>query len=326
MSITTCTKSDAVVRPTNVAIRRVFKRGIPDSAIATVYAFAREARFATDRDVLRFGGKLRRGELVTFQRWGTVAERVGLCDRTIKRHVQAMRGSGSIEVRQVSRTMRLMVFVPADVPAGVPAHKSHQKIRESTPDHQGLADPVERREVPDLGEQRVHPPKQDAPPTERQMALFRLKAERLGLGTAFPPPTRGAMSDWITAMDAAPAHEVTKRVQAENGNLPATPAQEHLLGELGRWRPGMTREEAAVAIDTDDDASREDDERAGPIPYRATKGRGTDDQGSQTAGAGTSRQGRGAAERSRRQRGARRSERRARVGCDRVSASQATPA
>ena len=68
MSITTCTKSDAVVRPTNVAIRRVFKRGIPDSAIPTVYAFAREARFATDRDVHRFGGKLKRGELYMFQR------------------------------------------------------------------------------------------------------------------------------------------------------------------------------------------------------------------------------------------------------------------
>lgn len=64
------------------------------------------------------------------------------------------------------------------------------------------------------------------------MALYYLKADRLGLGAASPPPTRGVMSDWLTAMDAAPARKAVKRVRRPND--PATARQWALLDALCR--------------------------------------------------------------------------------------------
>ena len=121
------THPDATERPTNVAIRRVLARGVPDCAIATVFAFARNANVATARDVHRFPGKLRRGELFTFVKWSTVADRTGQGYATVKRHVRPWKDSGAVEVRQVSRTMRLMVFAPepASEPASEPAVLNH---------------------------------------------------------------------------------------------------------------------------------------------------------------------------------------------------------
>ena len=219
-------------RPTNMAIRRVLARGVPDCTIATLYAFARNANVAAAREVHRFPGKLRRGEVFTFVGWRTVADRTGLGYSTVKRHVRPWKDTGAVEVRQVSRTMRLMVFVPepASEPASEPADMNH--VREPREEPQTPSTPCRKRVA--------HP---DRPATARQTRTMQHMAQERGLadptsilansftGARTPVAlTRGQADDWIQYVKAGRGGLVKLVYRTEE---PPTEAQCMLLRVLG---------------------------------------------------------------------------------------------
>ena len=222
-------------RPTNVAIRRVLARGAPDCTIPTLYEFAKNANRATAHDVHRFPGKLRRGELFTFVRWSTVAGRTGQGYSTIKRHVRPWKDTGAVEVRQVSRTMRLMVFVasePASEPAGEPAVRTTYEPRDEP---QTPSTPC-RRNV-------AHP---DMPATARQTSTILAMADERGLANPLRATiTRGQADDMIQYIRAQ-AGALVRRVYRHDA-LP-TAAQLSLLRELGVADAPATRGAADAAI------------------------------------------------------------------------------
>ena len=235
-------------RPSSVAIRRVLARGVPDCTIATLYAFARNANVAMARDVHRFPGKLRRGEVFTFVRWSTVADRTGQGYSTVKRHVRPWKDTGAVEVRQVARTLRLTVFVasePAGEPAGEPADMNH--VREPREEPQTPNTPCRKRVA--------HP---DRPATARQTRTMQHMAQERGLadptsilansftGARTPVAlTRGQADDWIQYVKAGRGGLVKLVYRTEE---PPTEAQCMLLRVLGVADAPATRGEADEAI------------------------------------------------------------------------------
>ena len=223
-------------RPTNMAIRRVLARGVPDCTIATLYAFARNANVAAAREVHRFPGKLRRGEVFTFVGWRTVADRTGLGYSTVKRHVRPWKDTGAVEVRQVSRTMRLMVFVPepASEPASEPADMNH--VREPREEPQTPSTPCRKRVA--------HP---DRPATARQTSTILAMADERGLANPlWATITRGQADDMIQYIRAQ-AGALVRRVY--HHGAPPTAAQLSLLVQvLGVADAPATRGAADAAI------------------------------------------------------------------------------
>ena len=124
-------------RASSLAVQSIIAAGVTVAEESTGRALAGHARFATAADGRRW--KVKPGEVFAFIKQSTLAAERGAGLRSINRHVAGLKAAGELEIRQVSRTCRAVVFTlragrTAGVASGV---ASGVAVREPRTDPRG---------------------------------------------------------------------------------------------------------------------------------------------------------------------------------------------